>query len=185
MLLKSQELNLKKKDFFKGKIILLYGENLDLIKDLNEQIVTKFHDEHKIQKNIFEEDVIKNPENIINYYLNGSLFNEDKNILIDVTRESDGIYNDESSSFLKQFTKHIDRNIFILFPKKRDAQIADAIMELFRKHENLDIFNKKALYIYIKEITDATTPQITKIIKRLKIIYIKKYNEYYEHGFIN
>ena len=82
MLLKSQELNLKKKDFFKGKIILLYGENLDLIKDLNEQIVIKFHDEHKIQKNIFEEDVIKNPENIINYYLNGSLFDENKNILI-------------------------------------------------------------------------------------------------------
>ena len=42
MLLKSQELNLKKKDFFKGKIILLYGENQDLIKDLNEQILIKF-----------------------------------------------------------------------------------------------------------------------------------------------
>ncbi len=34
MLLKSQELNLKKKDFSKGKIVLLYGENQDLIKDL-------------------------------------------------------------------------------------------------------------------------------------------------------
>ena len=30
------------KDFFKGKIILLYGENQDLIKDLNEQILIKF-----------------------------------------------------------------------------------------------------------------------------------------------
>jgi len=82
MLLKSQELNLKKKDFFKGKIILLYGENEDLIKDLNEQIIIKFKDEQKTQKNIFEEDVIKNPENTINYYLNGSLFDENKNILI-------------------------------------------------------------------------------------------------------
>ena len=82
MLLKSQELNLKKKDFFKGKIILLYGENQDLIKDLNEQILIKFKDEQKIQKNIFEEDVIKNPENTINYYLNGSLFDENKNILV-------------------------------------------------------------------------------------------------------
>jgi DNA polymerase-3 subunit delta len=81
MLLKSQELNLKKKDFFKGKIILLYGENQDLIKDLNEQIVIKFNDELKIQKNIFEEDIIKDPQNIINYYLNGSLFDENKNIL--------------------------------------------------------------------------------------------------------
>jgi len=82
MLLKSQELNLKKKDFFKGKVILLYGENQDLIKDLNEHIINKFKDEKKIEKNIFEEDVIKNPENIINYYLNGSLFDENKNILI-------------------------------------------------------------------------------------------------------
>jgi DNA polymerase-3 subunit delta len=82
MLLKSQELNLKKKDFFKGKIILLYGENQDLIKDLNEQIVNKFNDELKIQKNIFEEDIIKDPQNIINYYLNGSLFDENKNILV-------------------------------------------------------------------------------------------------------
>ena len=38
MLLKSQELDLKTKNFFKGKIILLYGENQDLINDLNQQI---------------------------------------------------------------------------------------------------------------------------------------------------
>ena len=82
MLLKSQELNLKKKDFFKGKIVLLYGENQDLIKDLNQQILNKFKDEQKIQRNSFEEDIIKNPENTINYYLNGSLFDENKNILI-------------------------------------------------------------------------------------------------------
>ena len=82
MLIKSQELNLRKKDFFKGKIVILYGENQDLIKDLNEQIIIKFKDEKKIKKNIFEEDVIKNPENTINYYLNGSLFDENKNILI-------------------------------------------------------------------------------------------------------
>jgi len=82
MLLKSQELNLKKKDFFKGKIVILYGENQDLIKDLNEQILIKFKDEQKIQRNSFEEDIIKNPENTINYYLNGSLFDENKNILV-------------------------------------------------------------------------------------------------------
>jgi len=31
-------------------------------------------------------------------------------------------------------------------------------------------------------MTEASTPQITKIIKRLKVIYIRKYNEFYEHG---
>jgi DNA polymerase III subunit delta len=82
MLLKSQEIVIKNKDFFKEKIILLYGENQDLINDLNQQIVSKFIEEEKISKSFFEEDVIKNPENIINYYLNGSLFDDNKNISI-------------------------------------------------------------------------------------------------------
>jgi len=107
---------------------------------------------------------------------------EDKSILVDVVNSSNKIYTNGSPSFIQQFTNYIDTNIYSLFPKQRDAQIADAIMELFRRNENLDIFNKKALYIYIKEITDATTPQITKIIKRLKMIYVRKFNEYYEHG---
>ena len=82
MLSKSQEISLKKKDFFKEKIILLYGENQDLVNDLNQQIVSKFSEENKISKSFFEEDIIKSPENIINYYLNGSLFDDNKNISI-------------------------------------------------------------------------------------------------------
>ena len=82
MLLKSQEISLKKKDFFKEKVILLYGENQDLINDLNQQITSKFIEEEKIPKSYFEEDIIKNPENIISYYLNGSLFDDNKNISI-------------------------------------------------------------------------------------------------------
>ena len=108
MLLKSQELNLKKKDFFKGKIVLLYGENQDLIKDLNEQILIKFKDEQKIQKNIFEEDVIKNPENTINYYLNGSLFDENKNILV-IKSCSDKII-----ETLNKIKNNIDENTIII-----------------------------------------------------------------------
>jgi DNA polymerase-3 subunit delta len=82
MLLKSQELNLKTKDFFKNKIILLYGENQDLIKDFNEQIINKFSNEKEISKNFFEDDILKNPENIINYYLNGSLFDNNETLSI-------------------------------------------------------------------------------------------------------
>ncbi len=108
MLLKSQELNLKKKDFFKGKIILLYGENQDLIKDLNEQILIKFKDEKKIQKNIFEEDIIKDPQNIINYYLNGSLFDENKNILV-IKNSSDKII-----ETLNKIKNNIDENTIII-----------------------------------------------------------------------
>ena len=108
---------------------------------------------------------------------------EDKTILVELVNNYEGATHvDPQSSFLQQFAKYADAKLFELFPKQRDAQIADAILELFRKSENIDIFNKKALYIYIKEITDASTPQITKIIKRLKVIYVRKFNEYYEHG---
>ena len=107
---------------------------------------------------------------------------EDKTILTDVINNSEKVYQEGTSTFMSQFIKYMDVNLFKLFPKKNDARIADVIVELFRKSENIDIFNKKALYIYIKEMTDATTPQITKIIKRLKLIYIRKFNEYYEHG---
>ena len=36
MVVKSQEIFLKKKDFFLNKVIVLYGENQDLINDLND-----------------------------------------------------------------------------------------------------------------------------------------------------
>lgn len=110
---------------------------------------------------------------------------EDKSIYIDIVNNSPELYEEESSnSFMNQYIKYVDDRLFELFVKPNDARIADAILELFRRRENIDIFNKKALYIYIKEITDATTPQITKIIKRLDALRIKLYNEYYEHGYI-
>ena len=69
-----------------------------------------------------------------------------------------------------------------LFPKPQEARVGDAILELFKRRENIDIFNKKALFIYIKEITDAPTPVITKVIKVLKEIYREMHNQYLEEG---
>jgi DNA polymerase-3 subunit delta len=108
MLLKSQEIVIKKKDFFKEKIILLYGENQDLINDLNQQIVCKFIEEKKISKSFFEEDIIRNPENIINYYLNGSLFDDNKNISI-IKNCSDKIL-----EVINKIKNNINNNVIIL-----------------------------------------------------------------------
>ena len=108
MLLKSQEISLKKKDFFKEKVILLYGENQDLINDLNQQIISKFIEEKKISKSFFEEDLVKNPENIISYYLNGSLFDDNKNISI-IKNCSDKIL-----EIINKIKNNINDNIIIL-----------------------------------------------------------------------
>ena len=107
---------------------------------------------------------------------------EDQMQLYENDKNLEKLFNE--NNFMDQYIKYIDTHIYKLFPKKQDAQTADAIVELFRKRETLEIFNKKALYIYIREITDVSTPQITKIIKKLKIVYVQLYNDYYKHGYI-
>ena len=70
---------------------------------------------------------------------------------------------DDLSFYIDEYTEYCTQNIFDLFPKGDDAQVVDAILELFRKREDINVFNKKALYIYIREQIDVKTPKITKI----------------------
>lgn len=103
---------------------------------------------------------------------------------------SDHVYNMGDDAVKSDLDKYIDifveyttKNIYELFPKKNDAQIADAILELFRKREDLDVFNKKALYIYIREMVDVKTPKITKIANQLHEIFKSNYVFYLENGY--
>ncbi len=108
---------------------------------------------------------------------------EDKNITDDLIRNHDIDIDPEETSLINYYINYIDNNLFKIFPKQKEAKVADAIMELFRKRENIDILSKKAIYIYIREITDSPTPVITKVIKTLKEVYIKINNKYQEHGY--
>ena len=94
--------------------------------------------------------------------------------------------NERLSKFIDEYTGYVTENIFELFPKGNDAQIADSILELFRKRESIDVFNKKALYIYIHEMMpEVKTPKITKIAKQLYAIFKKYYIFYLENGYTN
>jgi|TARA_B100000795_G_scaffold235445_1_gene195104 hypothetical protein len=88
----------------------------------------------------------------------------------------------ELSEYIELYLEYTTENIFELFPKKNDAQIADAILELFRKRETIEVFNKKALYIYIREMVDVKTPKITKIADKLHEIFKSKYVFFLENG---
>jgi hypothetical protein len=88
---------------------------------------------------------------------------------------------DKLSDFMDRYIDYCTDNIYTLFPKEQDAKIADAILELFRKRSNIEIFNKKALYIYIKEIIDVKAPKITKISNVLNNIFKKEYSFYLEN----
>ena len=101
-----------------------------------------------------------------------------KKITVDVMSadEDDGVLRQlgrparkqEIKDFIDFFTAYIDKHMFTLFKKEKDRKVCDAINILFKRRENLEIFNKKALYIYIREITNVDTPVITKVTKILK-----------------
>jgi len=92
--------------------------------------------------------------------------------------------NDQLYWFIEQYITYCTNNIYKIFPKENDAKVADAVLELFRKREYLDIFNKKALYIYIREIIDVKTPKITKIANTLYSIFKNGYANYLEYGYV-
>jgi len=108
---------------------------------------------------------------------------DDDNYMIDNEFSNRGYkYEDKLSVFMDLYIEYCTYNVYNIFPKGQDAQIADAILELFRKRDAIDIFNKKALYIYIREQIDVKTPKITKIAKVLYNIYKEKYLYYLDHG---
>ena len=90
---------------------------------------------------------------------------------------------DDLTKFMNEYIEYCSDNIYEIFPKIEHAKVADAILELFRKREDIALFNKKALYIYIREMTDVKTSKITKIAKVLGAIYKKHYIFYLENGY--
>lgn len=86
--------------------------------------------------------------------------------------------------FVQEMIGYFDDNLEKIYPKRSEQAVVGAVMELFKRKETLEIFNKKALYIYIREMTNANTQYITKVVKSLKDKYVKMYNDYDRLGFI-
>ena len=93
--------------------------------------------------------------------------------------------NDEYKEFKNIMLKYWDVNLNVVFTRKRDLQIADAILELFRRSENIENFNKKHLYLLIREMTDCKTHYITKVVNVMKTYQKKMLNEYLDYGEIS
>jgi uncharacterized C2H2 Zn-finger protein len=75
-----------------------------------------------------------------------------------------------------------DKNLTKVFTKKRDIQIADAVLELFRRSQYIENFNKKHLYLLIREMTDCKTHYITKVVNVMKEHQRRILNEYLDYG---
>ena len=53
-----------------------------------------------------------------------------------------------------------------------------------KQRDDIENFNKKALYILIREMTDVETAHITSVVNVLKKHYKKLLNTYYKSGSI-
>ena len=92
---------------------------------------------------------------------------------------------DEYAEFKKLMLEYWDKHLTNVFTKKRDIQIADAILELFRRSENIENFNKKHLYLLIREMTDCKTHYITKVVNIMKEHQTRMLNEYLDYGTVS
>ena len=95
------------------------------------------------------------------------------------------IVKDQLAIFMDDYVEYVTENIYTLFPKEKDARLADIVLDLFRQREHIKIFNKKALYFEIRDKGDFKTPKITKISEKLYVLFQTNYVHYLEYGYYN
>lgn len=104
---------------------------------------------------------------------------EDRRIVGDMVKEYQG---DDLVSIVNSYIKYLETNLEKMFPSINDQSIVIAILEIFKRRETLEVFNKQHFYFYIREITGQSTPNITRIVKELKKVYKQQLNILYADG---
>ena len=81
------------------------------------------------------------------------------------------VTNREEEEFWKLFYEEI-KSWDTSQMKENDLKVYKAIIVLFESKEDIEIFNKKAIYLYLREITGLNTKQIVNSLKKFR----KKYS---------
>jgi len=89
------------------------------------------------------------------------------------------------SEFTDEIIKYFENNINDLFRNKRDIDVAYAILELMKRRHEIENFNKKALYVLIREMTNIETSYITKVVNVLKKEYQYLVHQFERKGIID
>jgi hypothetical protein len=89
---------------------------------------------------------------------------------------------EDLKQFMNEFINYLEKEIPIIFKKRKNIDIAYAIVEIMKSRDEIEQFNKKALYILIREMTDVKTSDITKVVNIFKKYYIKLIKDYNTNG---
>lgn len=98
------------------------------------------------------------------------------------------MYTDYQTALLSEFVRMWSEwgldNVMELFSKNRDRRIANALFVLFENSSDIDNYNKKALYILVREHARVKTQYITPIVNELKVMFSEMSNDYLRDGCI-
>ena len=89
---------------------------------------------------------------------------------------------DDMRDMIGHMIRYFNYKIPTMFKKKRDKDIAYAIVELLIRVDDIENFNKKALYILIREMTGSKTQHITRIVNVMKKFNVNLMREFQETG---
>ena len=70
--------------------------------------------------------------------------------------------------YLETLADYWKNNLTTVFKRKKDLDVANCVIELIDMRHNIENFNKKALYILIREMTGSNTQHITRVINVMK-----------------
>ena len=104
--------------------------------------------------------------------------------VLDRHRANDGSIQSDFTTFTNEIINYFDNNMNTIFKKDRDLKIGYAIVDLMKQRDDIENFNKKAIYILIREMTDVETAHITSVVNTLKKHYKKLQNTYHKSGSI-
>ena len=90
-----------------------------------------------------------------------------------------------NKTYVEEMLNYWDENLTNIFRRQKDILVADAVLEMFRRRENIENFNKKALYILIREMTGSKTQHITRIVNVMKKYNIRLQTEFTNTGLID
>ena len=99
-------------------------------------------------------------------------------------KSSDKFDESDFKTLTNEIVYYFDTNLNSIFKKERDLKIGYAIVDLMKQRDDIENFNKKALYILIREMTDVETAHLTSVVNTLKKHYKKLVNKYHKTGTI-
>jgi hypothetical protein len=129
--------------------------------------------------------ILLNNNNYKEFNQNMEISDEREENTIQLQQDDKYYAQQEMADFIHLIIEFWEKNVNKIFTKQRDLNIANAVVELFRNSDRIDAFNKKALYLYIREIASCKTQQITKVIHKMKQYHINIQKSYSDDGCIN